>query len=119
MNNKKYRYLNIKGTVLDEKQLESYLEKIASSHNTTTKSQKDTYPIPQMLENFKTIQEVYNVLNEHLKLGINVHPAGEWLLDNFYIIEETVKQIQKDLPLNKYVNFVGIANGEYRGFARI
>ena len=46
-------------------------------------------------------------LNEHLKLGINIHPAGEWLLDNFYIIEETVKQIQKELPLKKYINFVG------------
>lgn len=25
----------------------------------------------------------------------------------------------KELPLNKYINFVGIANGEYQGFARI
>lgn len=75
--------------------------------------------MPQLLENFKTIEEVYNLLNEHLKLGINIHPAGEWILDNFYIIEETVKQIKKELPLNKYTNFVGIANGEYKGFARI
>ena len=111
--------LNIKGALLDKHQLESYLEKIASSHNITTKSQKDTYPIPQMLENYRTIKEVYQLLNEHLKLGINIHPAGEWLLDNFYIIEETVKQIQKELPLKKYINFVGISNGEYKGFARI
>ena len=47
------------------------------------------------------------------------HPAGEWLLDNFYIIEETVKQIQKELTLKKYMNFLGIANGKYKGFARI
>ncbi len=113
------RKLKINGTILEKSQLESYLEKIASSHNITTKSQKDTYPIPQMLENYRTIKEVYQLLNEHLKLGINIHPAGEWLLDNFYIIEETVKQIQKELPLKKYINFVGISNGEYKGFARI
>lgn len=116
---KENRKLKITGTMLQKSQLENHLEKIASSHNTIPKSQKDTYPIPQLLENFKTIEEVYNLLNEHLKLGINIHPAGEWLLDNFYIIEETVKQIQKELPLNKYINFVGIANGEYKGFARI
>lgn len=116
---KENRILKINGTMLEKSQLEKHLEKIASSHNITTKTQKDTYPIPQLIENFKTIEEVYNLLNEHLKLGINIHPAGEWLLDNFYIIEETVKQIEKELPLNKYMNFVGIANGEYKGFARI
>ncbi len=116
---KENRKLKINGTILEKSQLENYLEKIASSHNTTSKSQKDTYPIPQMLENYRTIKEVYNLLNEHLKLGINIHPAGEWLLDNFYIIEETVKQIQKELTLKKYINFVGISNGEYKGFARI
>ncbi len=116
---KENRKLKITGAMLEKIQLEKHLEKIASSHNITQKSQKDTYPIPQLLENFKIIEEVYNLLNEHLKLGINIHPAGEWLLDNFYIIEETVKQIQKELPLKKYTNFVGISNGEYKGFARI
>ena len=72
-----------------------------------------------MLENYKIIEQVYNLLNEHLKLGISIHPAGEWLLDNIYIIEQTVKLIQKELTLKKYKNFVGIANGHYKGFARI
>lgn len=116
---KENRKLKITGTMLEKSQLEKHLEKIASSHNIISKSQKNTYPVPQLLENFRMIEEVYNLLNEHLKLGINIHPAGEWLLDNFYIIEETVKQIQKELQLNKYINFVGIANGEYKGFARI
>lgn len=116
---KENRNLKITGTILEKSQLKNHLEKIASSHNITTKSQKDTYPVPGLMENFRTIEEVYQLLNEHLKLGINIHPAGEWLLDNFYIIEEAVKQIQKELTLNKYINFVGIANGEYKGFARI
>ena len=113
------KILKINGTVIDKNQLENYLQKIALSHNTTSKSQRDTYPVPHMIESFKIIQEVYNLLNEHLKLGIGIHPAGEWLLDNFYIIEQTVKQIQKELTANKYINFVGIEKGQYKGFARI
>ena len=113
------RILKIKGTLLEKRQLEEHLQKIASNHNIIQKSKKETYPVPQLLENFKVIKEVYDLLNEHLKLGLDIHPAGEWLLDNFYIIEETVKQVQKELTLNKYMNFVGIANGEYKGFARI
>ena len=113
------KILKIDGTLLDKKQLESHLQKIASNHSLVNKPSKETYPIPQLLENYETIKIVYNLLNEHVKLGISTHPAGEWLLDNFYIIEETVKQIQKELPLKKYMNFLGIANGKYKGFARI
>ena len=116
---KENKILKIKGTMLEKSQLENHLQKIASNHNITEKSQRNTYPVPHLLENFKIIEEVYNLLNEHLKIGINIHPAGEWLLDNFYIIEETVKQIEHELTINKYINFVGIANGEYEGFARI
>lgn len=116
---KENKKLKIAGAILEKSQLQNHLEKIASSHNIISKSQKETYPIPGLVENFKVIEDVYNLLNEHLKIGINIHPAGEWLLDNFYIIEEIVKQIQKELPLKKYINFVGIANGEYKGFARI
>ena len=113
------KILKIDGTILDKKQLENHLQKIASNHNLINKPSKETYPIPQLIENYETIKIVYNLLNEHVKLGMTTHPAGEWLLDNFYIIEETVKQIQKELTLKKYMNFLGIANGKYKGFARI
>ena len=114
-----YKTLNIKGAVLDKNQLESYLEKIASDHIINNLSNKNTYPVPRVKENFEYINNIYNLLNEHLKLGISVHPAGEWILDNFYIIERTVKTITKELPFKKYTNFLGIANGPYKGFARI
>ncbi len=113
------KILKINGTPLDKIQLENHLQKIASSHNLVGKSSKDTYPVPHLLESFKVIQDVYNLLNEHLKLGISIHPAGEWLLDNLYVIEECVKQIEKELTLKKYISFLGIANGQYQGFARI
>lgn len=111
--------LNIKGTILDKNQLENYMEKLASDHVLQSHSDKNTDPIPRMLQNFDFITQTYQLLNEHLKMKINIHPAGEWLLDNYYIIEETVKTIQRDLPLKKYTNFVGLATGMYKGYARI
>jgi len=116
---KPFKVLNIRGTILDKIQLENYLEKIASEHILKNKSDKDTNPIYRLKDNFKYITEVYNILNYHLKLGITIHPAGEWLLDNYYIIEETVRNIENDLKEDKYINFVGIENGGYKGFARI
>ena len=116
---KEYKNLKINGTMLEKSQLDKHLEKIASTHNLSPKSEKSTYPVPNLIKDFEYIKEVYKLLNEHLKLEITIHPAGEWLLDNFYIIEETVKQIQNELSIKKYTNFVGIQTGEYKGFARI
>ena len=117
MNNK--RILSIGGAVLDKYQLENYLKKIASDHVLKNKSDKNTYPIPRVKENYEYIYMVFKLLNEHLKIGIPIHPAGEWILDNFYIIEKTVKTIIKELTLKKYTNFIGIENGQNSGFARI
>ena len=91
----RYQKLDIEGAILDEEQLKKHLEKMAMQHLLTAKSSKSTYPVPQLLENYIKIKNVYNLLNEHIKLGINIHPAGEWILDNLYIIEEIVKSICK------------------------
>ena len=104
------KILQIDGTLLDKNQLEKHLENIAITHNLKEKSDKSTYPIPRLTENYEIIKEVYNLLNRNLKQDISIHPAGEWLLDNFYIIEQSVKQIKKDLTLKKYKNFMRTKN---------
>lgn len=113
------KYISLKGIVLDKEQIKNYLENLASDHTLKSKSNKETYPIPEMERNFEYITKTYELLNKHLKLGINIHQAGEWLLDNYYVIEETTKSVKKNLPLKKYVNFIGISSGRYNGYARI
>lgn len=119
MNLNEYKILNIKGAVLDKNQLETYIEKIAADHNLQHFSNKKTYPIPRLKENFRFITKTYNLLNEDIKMGIDIYPAGEWLLDNYYIIEESVQTIVKEISLKKYKRLIGLANGTYAGFARI
>lgn len=116
---KKNRILNMSGAVLDKPQLEKYLEKLASDHILKNKSDRDTYPIPRLKDNYQYIYIVYKLLNEHLKENIPIHPAGEWILDNFYIVEKTVKTIVKELTPKKYISFLGVANGTNVGFARV
>ncbi len=113
------RIISTSGAILTAREIEEYLEKVGAMHNLVQKSSKETYPIPRLQENFYLIKEVNDLLNDHVKQGIPIHPAGEWILDNFYIIEEIVKSIKQELTLKKYTNFVGIKNGFYDGFARI
>ena len=111
--------LEIKGIRIEKNELENYMQRVASGHTIKNNSNKNTYPIPDLIENFNFITKTYNLLNDHIKLNINIHPAGEWILDNYYIIEEAVKTIKSELTIKKYKNLIGIENGPYSGFARI
>ena len=110
---------NIKGVVLDNEQLQNYMEKNAINDNINPKSNMNTYPIYRVLENFKFIEKTYNLLTEAIKQEIDIYPAGEWLLDNFYIVDETVKKVSKEIGIKRYKALPGIAEGNYKGFARI
>ena len=46
----------------------------------------------------KTLTETYTVLARAAKLNRELSSAGEWLIDNFYIIEEQMIQLQADRP---------------------
>ena len=119
MKKNKSKMLTVKGAILDKNMLCQYLEKLASEQIIKSCSDEKTNPISNLRNNFKFICTTYQLLNEHAKLKITIDPAGEWLLDNFYILEEVVKSIERDLTPRKYRNFVGMGNGIYRGFARI
>ncbi len=110
------RILNIKENVLNKNELKEYLAKLASDNVITSSPEKNTYPIPRLKENCEYISLVYTLLNKHIKIGIRIHSAGEWILDNYYIIERAYKIISKNLTLNKYMKLPGLRN---EGFARI
>ncbi|NLI60079.1 MAG: glycosyl transferase [Clostridiales bacterium] len=50
--------------------------------------------------NSQVLLDAYKKINEQVKAKQKVIPAAEWLLDNFYMVEEQSKQIQQQLPNN-------------------
>lgn len=115
----KNRVLRGNEIYLNKEQLEKYIEQLAVEQAVTNKSSKATYPINGLKEDFLYITKVYELLNENIKNNITIHPAGEWLLDNYYIIEENVRVILNELTLKKYSHLPGIASNKYKGFSRI
>jgi cyclic beta-1,2-glucan synthetase len=110
------KILQVKNSILDKQNLEKYLEQFAADNILITCPDKNTFPLERLIENKKYIELVCKLLEEHIKLKIPIHSAGEWLLDNYYLIEKSVKTIEKNLTLNKYVRLPAIAED---GFARV
>lgn len=43
--------------------------------------------------NYSTILETYKILEKTYEMGLLIHPAGQWLLDNMYIITQEYSEI--------------------------
>src|SRR6266699_3616465 len=48
-----------------------------------------------------------------------ISPAAEWLVDNFHIVEEQVREIREDLPKSYYHELPKLAAGDFRKYPRI
>lgn len=48
------------------------------------------------------ILDVYKMLNVTQAKGDAVTPAAQWILDNHYVVEETIFQVKRDLPRRFY-----------------
>ncbi len=53
-------------------------------------------------ENAAKILEIYRLTNDAQARGETITPAAQWLLDNHYLVEETIYQIRRDLPRRFY-----------------
>ncbi len=59
------------------------------------------------------------MLTQSVKQNNRVVPAGEWLLDNFYLIEEQVYTGKKHLPKGYSKGLPQLIAGDYAGFPRV
>ena len=72
-------------------------------------------------ENEEVLIRVVNLLQESIKEKTPIAPAGEWLLDNFYLIEEQIRIAKRHLPKNysKGLPKLGSRSGASEGLPRI
>jgi cyclic beta-1,2-glucan synthetase len=51
--------------------------------------------------------------------GRPITPAAEWLLDNYHVIEEQIREIREDLPPKFYRLLPKLASGPFAGYPRV
>ncbi|MCV9966232.1 protein ndvB [Pararhizobium sp. BT-229] len=53
-------------------------------------------------ENENEIFRVYKVTASDVEAGASITPAAEWLLDNHYLVEESIQEVRRDFPRKFY-----------------
>jgi cyclic beta-1,2-glucan synthetase len=71
------------------------------------------------LENGRVLLEYYRATASAIQQGGTITPAAEWLVDNFYIVEEQLREIRDDLPPGFYLRLPKLASGPLKGYPRV
>ncbi|MGE5633264.1 MAG: GH36-type glycosyl hydrolase domain-containing protein [Caulobacteraceae bacterium] len=105
--------------ILNAEELEQHAVEIARKHVVGKRARVSYSLETRMNKNFRFITSVYKNLNEYMNDVKRVTPAAEWLLDNFYIVEEQVKEIRQNLSRQYYYQLPSLKTGTLKGYPRV
>ncbi|MBL8790939.1 MAG: hypothetical protein JNM45_10595, partial [Rhizobiales bacterium] len=92
---------------------------LAQSQDITAAPLKVVTVVARTHDNGAVLLRCYKTLSEASAAGKTVTPEAEWLVDNYYLIEEHIRQALDDLPRNYYKQLPKIAAGPLAGHPQI
>jgi len=110
----------IRGEVLGLERLGERARAVARGHHLLpAQKQRGSGPLLQRLDDTKNVLDrVYQELNRGAERGLDISPAGDWLLDNFYIVQEHIREIRTSLPKSYYEELPKLSTGSLSGYPR-
>ena len=92
-------------------QMEQHGRILANAHQLSAGSGRD-FLLSRLAENEDVIIATCNQLTLAIRNGRQITPAAEWLLDNFYLIEEQIRTAKRHLPKNYSKQLPRLRRGE-------
>jgi cyclic beta-1,2-glucan synthetase len=109
----------IRGELFSAERLEQHAENLAAAQVTLEEIGEGRPLLPRVLENGRILLEYYRATASAIQQGSAITPASEWLVDNFYIVEEQLREIRDDLPPGFYRRLPKLASGHLEGYPRV
>ncbi len=109
----------LRAEILTRDGLIKLAQSLASEHRVTRSAKGWRRIRNRFEENFKILERTYYLLASASKEGELITPGGEWLLDNYHVIEQNVKEIRDHLPKGYYGSLPKLIDGEYVDLPRV
>ncbi|HEX7473419.1 MAG TPA: protein ndvB, partial [Candidatus Limnocylindrales bacterium] len=99
--------------------LEQHAQTLAAADRVTDAPRQGHAVGPRIAENGRVLLDAYRVLARAIKDERSITPAAEWLVDNFHIVDEQLREIRDDLPPDYYRELPKLAEGHLAGYPRV
>ncbi len=99
--------------------LEMHARTLAAAQPVTSSPPKVSSLHARLTENAKVLLAAYRASAREIEAERLIVPAAEWLLDNYHLVEEHVREIRDDLAPGYYRQLPKLAGGPFAGYPRI
>lgn len=100
-------------------QMQNYGKTLAQTHIISNSRLNQDRFLKRMDNNQAVLEDVRNLLTETVTANRRIVPAGEWLLDNYYLIENIIRTTRRDLPTNYSRELPRLQNSTPAGQPRV
>src|ERR1044072_1214295 len=109
----------IRDELYSVERLEQYAAALAAEHRVYAGRRRGRRLLPGVEGTGRLLVPAYRALGEAVREGRIISPAAEWLVDNFHIVEEQLREIREDLPAGYYYELPKLSAGELKDYPRI
>ena len=98
---------------------QQWIRNLASQHQSVVQAVDDTALLDRVPVQSALIQTAYQYFNRTSDSVLARIGAAEWLLDNYYLVQQAQQQIEQDLPASYYAELPKLDNGMFRNYPRV
>ena len=92
---------------------------LAESHRLSQSRARGDMLLTRLVENEAALNEARTLLTKATSTNRRIAPAADWLLDNFYLVEEHIRTSKRDLPKGYSRGLPRLRDGQSSGLPRV
>ena len=109
----------IRQELFSTERLEQHAESLAAAQSVSSRQERGRPLARRVRDNDEALLGAYRVIAAAIADERPITPAAEWLIDNFHLAEDQIREILIDLPPSYYRQLPKLAEGPFKGYPRI
>src|SRR5437867_1529870 len=109
----------IRADLFGIERLEQHAESLAAAQVVMRQSRRGRRLLQRVEHNGRVLRESYRVIANAIREERAITPAAEWLVDNFHVVDEQLREIRDDLPSGFYRELPKLVAGPLAGYPRV
>jgi cyclic beta-1,2-glucan synthetase len=110
---------SIREELFSVERLEQHAESLAAAQQVTATPIARRPLASRLKDNEAVLLAAYREIASTTHDGQAATPAAEWLLDNYHLVEEQIREVRDDLPPRYYRQLPKLAGGPFFGYPRV
>ena len=110
---------SIREELFSTERLEQHAESLAAAQPVAAGPAIGRSLAARLKDNESVLLGAYRAIASAVGAGHAITPAAEWLLDNYHLVEEQIREIRDDLPPGYYRQLPKLAAGPFAGYPRV